>query len=237
MSKRPTKTILRVAAALTALALTTPASAQERRAPEVPEGSQALPVGEHGYILERIGDRLWWAGNGFYQVMFMEGPAGVALIDAPPSMLGLIEPAIAEATGGRTVTHLIYSHGHGDHIGAASAIADARVEIIAHEATARQIAHGGPCTDCIEADNPRPAPTIIFTERYTLDLGDDQILQLSYPGPNHQDGNIFIYAPKQRALMLVDVIYPGWAPFDLLAISTDILGWLSASTRPSRTTS
>lgn len=40
-----------------------------------------------------------------------------------------------------------------------------------------------------------------------------QRLQLDYMGTNHTEGNIFIYAPGQRVLMLVDVIFPGWVPF------------------------
>ena len=40
-----------------------------------------------------------------------------------------------------------------------------------------------------------------------------QVLELSYHGPGHAPGNIFIYAPKQRTLMVVDVIFPGWMPW------------------------
>ena len=38
-------------------------------------------------------------------------------------------------------------------------------------------------------------------------------------GNVHQEGNIFIYAPDQRTLMLVDVIAPRWAPYFQLALS------------------
>lgn len=228
-----TKARIGLAAALALLApLSTLAQDAEAptRAPLVPEASLSLPPGEGGYILEEIGDWLWWAGNGFYQVLIMEGPEGVAVMDAPPSMRGLTLPAVAEATGGWEITHLVYSHGHGDHIGAAGALAPegSGAEIVAHEATATQIARGAPCLDCADLETPRPMPTTTFGEAYTLDLGDGQVLELSYPGPNHQDGNIFIHAPNHDALMIVDVIYPGWVPFDLLAISSDIPGWLEA---------
>jgi len=46
---------------------------------------------------------------------------------------------------------------------------------------------------------------------------------LAYYDNNHTDGNVFIYAPKQKVLMLVDVIFPGWVPFPYLAIAKDVL--------------
>ncbi len=38
----------------------------------------------------------------------------------------------------------------------------------------------------------------------------------------HVPGNIFIYAPQQKVLMLVDVIFPGWTPFKDLAMAEDV---------------
>ena len=57
-----------------------------------------------------------------------------------------------------------------------------------------------------------PMPTKKFSNNYTLQVGN-QTLQLDYYGNNHSPGNIFIYAPKQKVLMLVDIIFPGWTPF------------------------
>ena len=61
-------------------------------------------------------------------------------------------------------------------------------------------------------------PTVTFSETYTLNVGS-QTLELSYKGPAHEAGNILIYAPKQKVLMLVDVIFPGWTPFKNLAVA------------------
>ena len=60
-------------------------------------------------------------------------------------------------------------------------------------------------------------------KNYTLQIGN-KTLQLDYYGDNHLPGNIFIYAPKQKVLMLVDVIFPGWVPFPYLAVVKDIAG-------------
>ena len=66
-----------------------------------------------------------------------------------------------------------------------------------------------------------------FDDRYVLDVGGER-LELAYHGPNHSPDNIFIYAPDHGTLMVVDVIFPGWAPFKDLAESQDIPGWVGA---------
>jgi glyoxylase-like metal-dependent hydrolase (beta-lactamase superfamily II) len=70
-------------------------------------------------------------------------------------------------------------------------------------------------------------PTVTFSKNYTLQIGN-QTLKLDYYGVNHLPGNIFIYAPKQKVLMLVDIIFPGWIPFPYLAIAKDIAGFIKA---------
>ncbi|MFL6370238.1 MAG: MBL fold metallo-hydrolase, partial [Nitrososphaeraceae archaeon] len=72
-----------------------------------------------------------------------------------------------------------------------------------------------------------PIPTVTFTKNYTLQIGN-QTLKLDYYGVNHLPGNIFIYAPNQKVLMLVDVLFPGWVPFPYLAIAKDVAGFIKA---------
>lgn len=67
-------------------------------------------------------------------------------------------------------------------------------------------------------DDPnRPVPTTTFEGGRELTVGD-QTLQLDYHGPNHSLDNTFVYAPAQKVLMLVDIVYPGWVPFYGLAM-------------------
>jgi hypothetical protein len=53
-------------------------------------------------------------------------------------------------------------------------------------------------------------------------------LELSYHGNNHEEGNIFIYAPAQKTLMLVDIVFPGWVQFAYLALAEDVYGYVQA---------
>jgi len=43
----------------------------------------------------------------------------------------------------------------------------------------------------------------------------------------HEPGNIFIYAPAQRVLMVVDVVFPGWMPWRRFALAQDIPGYFA----------
>jgi glyoxylase-like metal-dependent hydrolase (beta-lactamase superfamily II) len=110
----------------------------------------------------------------------------------------------------------VYSHEHTDHIGAAT-LFPTSATIIAQQETAGILKRRN--------DPRRPVPAITFRDRYTLKLGG-QTLELIYPGPNHETGNIIIWAPRQRTLMLVDVIYPGYMPYKNLGIVEDLSGYI-----------
>jgi glyoxylase-like metal-dependent hydrolase (beta-lactamase superfamily II) len=76
-------------------------------------------------------------------------------------------------------------------------------------------------------DPTRPPPTITFQETYNLCIGN-QTLELSYKGENHLTGNIFIYAPVQKVLILIDIVFPGWTPFANLGETTSLPGFINA---------
>lgn len=85
--------------------------------------------------------------------------------------------------------------------------------IIAHQLTSETLEKRN--------DPNRPVPTVTFEDKYVLEVGT-QKLELEYHGPMHNAGNIFIYAPQQKVLMLVDVIFPCWVPFKDLAMAEHV---------------
>jgi glyoxylase-like metal-dependent hydrolase (beta-lactamase superfamily II) len=185
----------------------------------VPAAAHGPALSDEGYVLEEIGDRLFWLADGFYQMMFLVTDEGVLAVDAPPTLGHNIRRAIRKVTTA-DVTHAIYSHSHADHVGAMVVYENA--ELYAQEHAAQLLRR--------DADPNRPPPTHTFAESMTLELAGD-VLQLDYHGPNHSPGNAFIYAPRQKTLMLVDVVFPGWVPFACLAVSQDIPAWLAAPAR------
>ena len=170
-----------------------------------------------GYLVEEIRDGLYWVTDGAYNTMFLVTGQGVIAVDAPPTIGENYLNAIQEVTD-EPITHVIYSHAHNDHVGSMSMFSD-NVVYIAHQETADILSKRN--------DPNRPIPTVTFEDTYTLEVGT-QKLELAYYGPMHQPGNIFIYAPNQKVLMLVDVIFPGWVPFKDLAMAQDVPEFLAA---------
>jgi glyoxylase-like metal-dependent hydrolase (beta-lactamase superfamily II) len=170
-----------------------------------------------GYLVEEIRDGLYWVTDGAYNTMFLTTGQGVIAVDAPPSIGENYLKAIAEVTE-EPVTHVIYSHTHNDHVGSISMFPD-DVTLISHQEIADTLTKRN--------DPNRPIPTVTFEDKYTLEVGN-QKLELAYYGPMHEPGNIFIYAPNQKVLMLVDVIFPGWTPFKDLALAQDVPEFIAA---------
>ena len=170
-----------------------------------------------GYLVEEIKDGLYWVTDGAYNTIFLTTGEGVIVVDAPPSIGENYLNAIAEVTE-EPITHVIYSHTHIDHIGAASIFPDDAI-IISHKDVASELEQRN--------DPNRPIPEVTFDDEYLLEVGN-QSLELKYDGPMHEPGNIFIYAPQQKVLMVVDVIFPGWTPFKDLAMAQDVPAFLDA---------
>ena len=190
---------------------------------QLPEATKGPPIPAKGYLVQQIGDGLYWLTDGAYQTMFMVTDKGVVAVDAPPTIGNNYLKAIAEVTT-KPVTYVIYSHTHIDHIGAAG-IFPKNATFIAQQETAAELQRAKSVAKNISM--VPPIPTITFAKNYTLEIGNET-LKLDYYGNNHFPGNIFIYAPKQKVLMLVDVIFPGWVPFPYLALAKDTAGFIKA---------
>jgi glyoxylase-like metal-dependent hydrolase (beta-lactamase superfamily II) len=181
---------------------------------DVPASSQGPVVDPaKGYRLQDLGKGLYLITDNQIQSMFLVYDRGVVVLDAPQAFASKIRQAIAEVSD-KPVTHLIYSHSHADHIGGAKILGGNPV-IIAHAETLRLLQR--------DADPNRPLPTVTFSDKYTLHVGT-QVLELSYHGNGHEPGNIFIYAPAQRVLMAIDLVFPGWMPWRRFAVAQDVPG-------------
>jgi glyoxylase-like metal-dependent hydrolase (beta-lactamase superfamily II) len=186
---------------------------------------QALPprVGERGYYVGPVVGNLYRITDGTYQCAFMTTSDGVVLFDAPATIGHNIQRAvdeIATANGvSNTVNYLVYSHHHADHAGASS-LFDRKITRIGHEETRRLL---------LRDDDPaRPAPEETFQDRLTLEIGGERI-ELAWHGANHSPDNIFIHLPGHAALMLVDIVNPGWAAVCQGNLADDVPGYIGAA--------
>jgi len=179
---------------------------------DVPTSAQGPAVDSaKGYRLQKLGEGLYLITDNAIQSMFMVYDRGVVVVDAPQAFASHIRQAVSEITD-KPITHVIYSHCHADHIGGTKTLGGHPI-IIAQEETLRRLKR--------DADPERPLPTVTFTDKYTLRVGK-QVLELSYPGNAHVPGNIFIYAPAQRVLMAIDLVFPGWMPWRRFAVAQDV---------------
>ncbi|QUQ67003.1 MBL fold metallo-hydrolase [Kutzneria sp. CA-103260] len=204
------------AAGLGVASLAGRASASTPTFTPLPADARPRPVPAEGYILDRIGDAMYAVTAGGNQSAFVVTKAGVVLIDAPPSLATALPAAIKRVTA-KPVTHIIYSHSHADHIANAKAFGD--VVRVSHVDTAATVK--------ANRDPNRPMPTTTFTDRRVLHVGG-HAFELSYPGPNHEAGNIIVNVPRERAAVMVDVVLPGWSPFKAWGTADSVPGVLRA---------
>jgi glyoxylase-like metal-dependent hydrolase (beta-lactamase superfamily II) len=190
----------------------------------VPETALGPALNEQGYFVGRVERNLFWVTDGTYQSAFLTTPDGVVLFDAPPTIGHNLRRAvdeIAEAEGvSNTVTHLVYSHHHADHAGAANLFGD--VVRIGHAETKRLLLR--------DNDPTRPAPDVTFEDNYTLQVGGERV-ELAWHGPNHSPDNIYIHFPDHDTLMLIDIVNIGWVPIYNLNLSEDVPGYIDAPER------
>jgi glyoxylase-like metal-dependent hydrolase (beta-lactamase superfamily II) len=170
-----------------------------------------------GYRVEHFGGGAYMVTDNQYQALFLVSTKGVILVDAPPTIGYNLLYAIGNTTS-IPITHFVYSHAHTDHVGGAYLVGK-KPKKIAHKLT-KEILKATP-------DPLRPLPDVTFEDDHTLHVGN-QTLKLSYKGLAHQPGNIFIYAPTQKVLMLVDIVYPGWVPFAYLGQAQFVPGYIKA---------
>jgi glyoxylase-like metal-dependent hydrolase (beta-lactamase superfamily II) len=187
----------------------------------VPRSALGPALNEQGYYVGRVERNLYWVTDGVYQSAFLATRDGVVLFDAPPSIghnlrRAVDEIAAAEGTS-NTVTHLVYSHHHADHGGAASLFEN--VVRIGHAETRRLLLR--------DNDPARPGPDVTFADTYTLEVGGERV-ELSWHGSNHSPDNIYIHFPGHDTLMLIDVVNAGWVPIYNLNLSEDVQGYMQA---------
>src|SRR5436305_14416418 len=104
----------------------------------VPPSALGPALNEQGYHVGRVERNLFWVTDGTYQSAFLLTDVGVVMFDAPPTIGHNLQRAVDEVAKAEgvtnKVTHLVYSHHHADHAGAANLFGDDVVRI-GHEDT------------------------------------------------------------------------------------------------------
>src|SRR6266567_3383851 len=188
----------------------------------IPPSALGPAVNAQGYFAGRVEKNLYWVTDGAYQAAFLTTREGVVLFDAPPSIGNNLQRAIDEVASANgvsnKVTHIVYSHHHADHLGASSLFGRDVVRV-GHAETKVLLAR--------DNDPTRPVPDVTFATHRRLQVGGERI-DLAWHGTNHTPDNIYIHFPDHDTLMLVDVILPGWVPYDSFNLNEDVPGSIAA---------
>lgn len=157
-----------------------------------------------GYLVKAIKPNVYVITDGAYQSMFVTTGKGVILFDAPPSFGQHIKKAVAEVTK-EPIRKLVYSHAHVDHIAGVEFLKDIpNLEIIAEKQVADFLK---------EMNDPRRIlPTKTFVGQTKISFGTAEI-ELRKTNFHSNEGDLYIYLPKQKVLMAIDTLAPGYVPF------------------------
>ncbi|MFF7476839.1 MBL fold metallo-hydrolase [Streptomyces sp. NPDC008092] len=186
----------------------------------VPDFALGPDIPESGYVVQDLGGGAHFATQGMINTMFVETKNGVVLVDASPFLGDKLLEAIESVTP-KPITHLIYSHAHADHIGAAHLLKRNGLKIISHEITGEFIKE-------VKNDDRRPLPTETFSgRRKEMDI-DGVRFVLDYTGDWHQAGNLFIHLPELKLMGAMDSFTPKSAPFFRLYFSAHVPAYFDA---------
>jgi glyoxylase-like metal-dependent hydrolase (beta-lactamase superfamily II) len=191
----------------------------------IPPSALGPALNAQGYFVGRVEKNLYWVTDGTYQAAFLTTRDGVVLFDAPPTIGHNLQRAIdqiaSSARVSNKVTHIVYSHHHADHVGASS-LFGRNVVRVGHVETKRLLARGPDLGPAV------PLPDVTFENQRTLRVGGERV-ELAWHGSNHTPDNIFIHFPDHDTLMLVDILLPGWAPYDSFNVNEDVPGSITAA--------
>lgn len=173
----------------------------------------AVVEDEKGYFVTEIANGVYWLTGSGYHTMFLTTGEGVVAFDAPKPIGDKYLDAINEVTE-EQITHMVYSHHHQDHTGAAGQIFGEDIVYISHKDAADAL--------IIDDDPNRPVPTeILEGKNNTIQIGT-QTIEFHNIGDFHSKGNWLILLPQHKVAMLVDLLRPAESPYRAFGVTPDI---------------
>lgn len=135
--------------------------------------------------------------NDTHHAVFIVGKQGILMTDPiDADAARWLRAEIDRRFGKLPVSHLVYSHNHGDHVFGGEVWAGPATRVIAHEKAAEDLRRNRA---------PTALPNQTFSERMTIDF-EGRPVELRYHGPNNGAGNISLYVPDAKLLFVVDWI-------------------------------
>jgi glyoxylase-like metal-dependent hydrolase (beta-lactamase superfamily II) len=176
------------------------------------------------YFVQRLTQRTYFFGGGFYTTTFYVGDAGVLVLDPPERQGENLLHAIAEVTS-LPVTAIVYSHDHADHLVGAAPLLEAasaagnEVRIVASTETTEKMIF-------LDSSLPRP------TETVTWPAGSFEFegLKIQFDGftrASHTDDAGAWLLVQEKVVHLPDLVNPDEPPFRDFAVSDNYVYYRS----------
>ena len=162
-------------------------------------GTAALPAlaQDAERAITNVAGDVWRFQNKFHFSVFVVTGDGVVVTDPINADVAAWLEAEIETRFAKPVTHLVYSHSHGDHASGGAVFADTAT-VIAQE--------NAPATiDGV-------APDIRFSERMSFASGDHSF-ELTALGPGHGADMLAMVIRPENVAYIVDVVSPGRLPY------------------------
>jgi len=159
--------------------------------------ASAAPAQEATRSLTNIAGDVWRFQNNFHFSVVTVTSEGVVVTDPINAEAAAWLSAEIESRFGKPVTHLVYSHSHGDHASGGAVFA-ATATVIAQENAPEAI-------DGV-------MPDIRFSERMSFTSGDHGF-ELTALGPGHGSDMLAMVIRPENIAFVVDVVNPGRLPY------------------------
>ena len=122
----------------------------------------------------------------------------------------------------KPIKYVVDTHYHLDHAFGNSEFAKLGATIIAQANDKRNLANKGEdalkkaksygLTDEDLAGTVITLPTLTFTDRMTIDLGDE-LVELIFVASSHTEGSALVYLPRRKILFAGDILFTDFHPF------------------------
>ncbi len=139
--------------------------------------------------------------NNFHFAMFVVTGDGIVVTDPiNADAVNWLKGELGKRFPGKRVTHMIYSHSHGDHNSGGQAWGGG-IEVIAHKNTAENISAG-----------QTAAPTKTFKDELKFSTGGKTI-EVSYLGAGHGNDLSAVVVRPENVAFVVDAVSPKRLPY------------------------
>jgi glyoxylase-like metal-dependent hydrolase (beta-lactamase superfamily II) len=184
---------------------------------------------QKGFGIQEIAPGVYVVSDGSFSNMFVVTNDGVVLIDAPVPYGAKLKEIIASVTD-KSISHLVYTHGHSDHVGGATHL-KGTFEVIASEGAARELAQLNkpdrklPFGVFVGGGGPIPTPTTIVAKSHTIQAGG-RTIKLQTMTVGHSHGDMIAYLPEFKIIMAVDFTWPAAVPWVRLGDAVSVAGFI-----------